>query len=269
MWRNKVTALFNMIFLWVFTINAHGDISKAYDWLHQQQFDDGHISSIVDISTNEQSTAEALEAYVLYSGNENIDEEKAKEYLKANITLSSEQLSRALLLGLKNIDGGESLSDLLLARQNEDGGFGDQEHYASTVFDTYWAVVSLSHNGGISLDSRLRAIQYLVRQQMDNGAWGYTDIASPYLSAKIALYLNQYKNKYINISESISKAEVYLSKQVRSDALINHETFTIASVLSSLSIISQSPDTWAVVSEELLKRQMVNGSWGGMSMKHL
>lgn len=263
MWRNKVTALFNMIFLWVFTINAHGDISKAYDWLHQQQFDDGHISSIVDISTNEQSTAEALEAYVLYSGNENIDEEKAKEYLKANITLSSEQLSRALLLGLKNIDGGESLSDLLLARQNEDGGFGDQEHYASTVFDTYWAVVSLSHNGGISLDSRLRAIQYLVRQQMDNGAWGYTDIASPYLSAKIALYLNQYKNKYINISESISKAEVYLSKQVRSDALINHETFTIASVLSSLSIISQSPDTWAVVSEELLKRQMVNGSWGG------
>lgn len=98
MWRNKVTALFNMIFLWVFTINAHGDISKAYDWLHQQQFDDGHISSIVDISTNEQSTAEALEAYVLYSGNENIDEEKAKEYLKANITLSSEQLSRAFRL---------------------------------------------------------------------------------------------------------------------------------------------------------------------------
>lgn len=107
----------------------------------------------------------------------------------------TEYLSQRLIAGLTQTEGGESIVDLIKARQNADGGFGDFLAYGSSVYTTFWALSALK---AANFDAGLlseQAINYLKAQQNPDGSWSMGTYPDDYLSARIVSLFAQYRSQ--------------------------------------------------------------------------
>ncbi len=259
-----VRACYRLLILFaclVFNVSSHASVytEKAFEWLSKQQMDDGGLFSVDDISLPGQSTSETLEAYLLYSGDSRPNVAKAKEYLVQQSSLSTEFLARAVLQGVQSTDSIPSLKVLLEDRQNYDGGFGDLKGYNSSTHDAYWALKALDLSGRMNSQRKGRIVGYLLNQQLPDGSWGYAGSASQYLTARVAGLLSRYKTVYADVPVAVSRAETFLRNAVANGEAL--DTFLRSVILSSMSDVSSTPESWKNLANTLQTTQDDSGSW--------
>lgn len=116
--------------------------SPGLDWLSTQQQSDGGVYAPSDLATPNQSSLEALVTRQFLGDPGEIDPSQIVGYLASAPASDTEHLAAKVMAGIL-VEGEVSIPDLLINRQNADGGFGSQLGYQSTPYDTFWALQAL------------------------------------------------------------------------------------------------------------------------------
>jgi hypothetical protein len=171
---------------------------RAIDWLKNSQNNDGSFGDKLNIYY----TAQLLESLEYQ---EDIDDEKTAAFLwlKDREAMSNDDLFRknlAIIKSDENTDDNvnEIETDTL---QNRDGGFGLSEGYNSDVLDTVLAINCMIESDNNYTESIGKAINYLKRNQMEDGGFSYSGEASNvYLSAYTYKTLNSFLGEFTDSS---------------------------------------------------------------------
>lgn len=210
---------------------------------------DGTISTVSDISTSYQSTAEA--ALTLYASGTTKTEilDNALAYLDTT-AVDPTTYNLSLLIANKTARGLYPDSELEKIRryQNQDGGFGSIAGYDSSVLDTSYALQAMAVSGDIaSLQTQL-AISYLLSNQKADGSWSLglnTHRLSTEYATAVALHaLWQYRNTY-SVSNSLNMAQEFLLNRRNADGTWSELNLT---ALAFIAILPRLSDLEAVQS---------------------
>ncbi len=247
----------------VFSSNAHATAAQGYAWLQAQQGEGGAVTRVGDSALPRQATAEALSLVRQAGPDFGLDSRAATEYLQIGSDLDSqtEFLARALMVGVGSDARGNSLLSALLARQNTDGGFGDQSGYGSTVYDSALALQTLATVN--QADAASRAVAYLLAGQQVDGSWSLSlrneaegDVA---VSAQTLRGLWHFRHSYVGVGSALERGSDWLLAQ-RSDDLWASDS---QSALALLAIIPTLKDQTLVGNSvsALAAKQLADGSW--------
>jgi hypothetical protein len=245
--------------------------NPGLDWLAAQAQPDGHYSTANDIATPFTATAETLRTFYLLgdtAASQNVS--AALNFLNAQAFPSTEHLSRRLIANLAANPNQPvtELSNLLLARLNDNGGLGDLKDYHSTVIDTAWALEAIARTALADTGSHelYHAIDFLLKQQHDNGGWASNGREpSVATTARVMHALWHYRDKVSNIPTldvvpALDKAQDYLLAQRQSNGLWA-ETFESALALIALLARLPTLESLSASLEALRTAQNQNGSW--------
>lgn len=224
MGRKRSNCIFNVFALLLFFIPLNGhahsgadhqsankdvNVGAALHWLETSQQPAGWVSAPADISTDFQSTAEALQVFQLLDASA-VDRQAALESLRSDLAgLNTEQLSR-LVNALADANRGLELEKTeLLSRQGRDGGFGHFSGYDSTPLDTSYALLALQAANADALVAP-GALQFLSSAQLSEGGFSvYNDQPSVMVTALAVKAMKAYLYTH-NISGVLSQAVDYL-----------------------------------------------------------
>jgi len=145
------------------------EINEGVAWLLQNQQPDG---SWQDSSlTAGRDTAAVLEALADFP--EAVEASaRGMGWLAAGETANLDYLARKIkLLGSSGSDAPDLTADML-ARQNPDGGWGNNRNYESNPADTALALQAITAAGGGVAAVSAPAVSYLLAGQNDDGGWG-------------------------------------------------------------------------------------------------
>ena len=229
-------------------------------WLNTQAQLDGSYTTSTDISTAFQSSAEVLRSLQVLQQASLIDTASAWQYLNADTLNSTENLSRKIILD--NLYPGNSnvTAAQLFAAQSNDGGFGEEPFFDSTVQDTAYALEALGVLNDNSNDTA-RALNYLLAQQKTDGGWGDgSNVSSVFVTALCMQGLLPYKGQYPGVTAALNTGESYLLTQRGSNQLWSQ---TFESSLAILSILKNNNNPSAVSGSvnALLAAKLPDGSW--------
>lgn len=158
----------------------------------------------------------------------------------------------------------QALSEQLVSRQNDDGGWGLLPQYDSTALDTALVLSALSHsNDGVSFNQQ-GALDFLTGQQNSDGGWPSVSGSVSTVRATVAV-LNALAN--IGNSEVINSGLTWLSQQTDAsggfgDATASiHETALAVRTFSRLEQLEMIDFTAAL--SFIAERQRLGGHWEG------
>ena len=153
----------------IFSAPVFANQQAALDWLATQQVVDGsYTATTSSLATPVQSVAEVIRAQQA-TGQPATASSAALLYLNNDTDLNTEYLARKVIVNATAGNDVTALTNTLIARQNLDGGFGDQAGYASNVLDTAFVLEVLSSSGQVSNSIISAAIQYLQNEQQADG----------------------------------------------------------------------------------------------------
>lgn len=251
----KRIAAFTGIFLCLTLVQAQAGQQAGLDWLHAQLSADGHFENQTGLATDYQAASAALQA--LHNAGDDANAAAIVSYLDSESYPSTASLARRIVARhLLNQDI-SSLTPVLVAYQNLDGGFGEAAGYDSTNLDSAQALQALAAAG--QTDSATSAlVAYLVNRQNSDGSWSGVDGAeSVYITALATRTLWQLRHKF-NLADRLDLASQYLLDQ-RTPSGLWPETYE-----SALALVAVAPlDTGAVAdsAQALAAEQQADGSW--------
>ncbi len=259
MQRYGCSFLFGFLFL-ILAPFAQADMQYGYEWLANQQQEDGSFQTNTDIANTTQATSEVLMLGRLAGASLTADKNAAKVFLAILPYTDTETLSQALMNGVTQTTQGQSIALILKSRQNPDGGFGQDAGYQSTPFDTFWAISALEAAGGWSGTPIQQSISYLLAKRTAQGGWAYQGDVSIYLTARVLSLLTQH-TQYGGVTAAINSARQFLSGEIDSTThLVAGDLFNSAVVLSALVDAGDSGSAQSLA-PALLARQDAAGSW--------
>jgi len=234
---------------------------QAINWLQLNLQTDLSVAS-TSIATDYQAVAEALTTPQLYT-NTTPAPAHLITFLNNNQYSGCEYVSRNIIFNSQSsIDFTGQVNTLLLL-QNDDGGFGELNGYASSAINTAFALQALA---SISYPDKAiveAAINYLLQNQNPDGSFTLSNpnYSSVYETAVVSVALQKYKLAF-NINSAVNAANNYLFSQKMNGAgwLTDWETATaLLAIMPATSDSSQYFDaiTW------LKTNQLGEGSWNG------
>ncbi len=184
-------------------------------------------------------------------------------YLNNDTEQNTEYLARKIIVNTKAGNDVTILINSLIARQNPDGGFGDQADYASNVLDTAFVLEALSLSGQTSSSVISAAIQYLQNEQQTDGGYivSGTNLSSVYLASLVSSSLQRFFFNY-NVGITISAANQYLlaAKSINNSWSSDWET---AIALLALVPATSDSNLYTNAVSDLRASQLTDGSWLG------
>lgn len=217
-------------------------------------------STSSSLATPVQSTAEVLRAHQMLGQQNQPPFAPALLFLNGNTEFNAEYLARRIVVNA--VAGADVAVDInaLVARQNADGGFGDQPGSASSIFDTAYALEALSAASYTSGNFVAAAVGYLLNKQSAAGGWANNDnLPSVFITAQAMRGLRSYQSTYQGVSAALTAAQNFLLAQRSAGNWI--EPFETAAAL--LAIVPGVTDI-ALISgsaQALQASQLPNGSW--------
>ncbi len=229
-------------------------------WLQAQKQTSGAYVASNDLVGPNHNTAEALLTLQLFDSLSAQAAHESLTFLEMNpVDTLVAQAQLALLYSVLAQDPSAILTQLK-TQQNSDGGFGDQDSFGSTVYDTAWALKAFAIQAQAQA-SVGAAIFYLQAQQQNNGAWRLGDNEdSVYLTALVIEALSSFKELYSGVPSLLDKAiEFLLSRQDGNE--LWSETFVSSQVLLALVQAGEGTRLLNPISQALQASQQVDGSW--------
>ena len=232
---------------------AKADVIAGMDWLaSQQNVVSGEFSTATGIAYPSQSTFHAIRA--LQAGSSSYDLVLARQYILQAGLEDTESLSYLIILGETTLGDGRNIVELLKARQNTNGGFGDYVGYDSNPYDSAWALAAFNATGEIS-DSTSQLIYYITQSQQANGSW----VAESSLTTALLLTeLQSWRARY----SSILSVQTQAANFVAADLTEHSEVFYRAIGLKALSVTGFEVDKQNNIAQSVIEDQQANGSWG-------
>lgn len=181
------------------------------DWLIAQSQADGSIARSVDVATVEQSTAEAITALRQVGRADAVA--GAEAYLAQQTHAETESLARRIIAASLAGQSSSSLVADLLARQNQDGGFGDGPGYESNAIDTAFALQALVASNNTGGTPAGFAVGYLLQKQSGAGAWNGVDGTPSVYATALALRAVWSFRARFNVAASVESARNWLLGQ--------------------------------------------------------
>ncbi|MCR8914475.1 hypothetical protein FDP08_11645 [Marinobacter panjinensis] len=235
-------------------------LNSALHWLELSQQPNGGVTNASDISTNRQSTAEALQVFQLLSSS-SADKQAALEFLTTGLAdLTSEQLSRLLLALAQANQPFDEVKAELLSRQGADGGFGHFAGYDSTALDTSYALIALQAAGSDVLVAG-DALQFFSSAQQADGSFPlYEDQASVMVTALATKALKPYLYTH-DIADVLRGSVNYLYSARNADG---HWGTAWESALALQALIPVTTDVskYGKAVDFLKASQSPEGDWG-------
>jgi len=234
-------------------------LNAALHWLELSQSADGAIVNSQDIATNFQATAEALSVFTL------LDSSVANQATALTLlqnspqVMTTEGLVRLIIALSDNTQPFAAQQAELLARQNNDGGFGEFEGYDSTTLDTSLALLVLQKVGADTAIAG-NALAFLSSTQKIDGSFAvYGDQASVIVTAMVLRTIRSYLYTY-NISDMLSRSIefLYTSKNASGGWGSYWET---ALVLQALIPVTTDVSRYQGALDYLKNAQSVDGDW--------
>ncbi|MBI3546325.1 MAG: carboxypeptidase-like regulatory domain-containing protein [Gammaproteobacteria bacterium] len=238
------------------------DIANGVSWLATQPNANGSFGSTsATLAAPVQTTAEVLRAYLVLGQQTQVPFNPALGFLNADPEANAEFTARKIVVNVRTGNDVTALINTLITYQNQDGGFGHQVGYASSVLDTAFALEALASANYTSGAIVAGAAGYLLNHQQANGGWGDGEnAAAVYLTAQSMRALWSYRQTYLGVSAALTGAQNFLLSQ-RSSAGLWSEHFETATALiamlpyvGDLALIENSVAA-------LSAAQQANGSW--------
>ncbi|QYF93557.1 carboxypeptidase regulatory-like domain-containing protein [Massilia sp. PAMC28688] len=233
------------------------EIARGLAWLAAQVQADGEVQGAdQSIATKQQNRAEVRQTLKLLAaappslGNAMLaDPENNTEYLARKI-IALAGSGNAITVHI----------DLLIERQNSDGGFGGAPGYASNALDTAWAVLALTEARMGAAASATSARAWLLTQLDADGAiTGRSDADRVQNSAMALLALQTAADSAsINAVRSLSS---WLLRQQGADGGWQEDTYLSALSLAAVSPVTADAAVRTAGRNFLLARQAADGSW--------
>jgi len=236
-------------------------IEDGVSWLMDNQKTDG--SWIDLIQTTERDTSEtvfALKNFTVagqqYSA--------GLQWLGTDDSENTDYLSRkteALAHSGRDVN---ALIEMIVARQNPDGGWGINMAYTSNTADTSLTLKALSTAGYANQNIVSAAIGYLKTKQNPDGGWGGDDENSAIESTANALTsFSNYRTNY-QIEDQITRGIAWLTQRQNQDGGFGNSPSTVydsalaVMALREYSVSSQITNNGL---DYILDQQSENGSW--------
>ncbi|HAJ91996.1 MAG TPA: hypothetical protein DCO71_05170, partial [Gammaproteobacteria bacterium] len=251
-----------MLALVLAALPALAQAASGIDWLATQQNADGSFgSNPASLATPLQGTAEVLYTYQALEETAQAAYAPALEYVNTNNEINTEYLARTIMVNAGAGTDVTSLLQTLLDHQNADGGFGDHPGYDSSVYDTAWALEAMAVIGYPLGDTIGRTVGFLINHQLSSGGWvdGEND-SSPYVSALVLQALGHYREAYVGVAATVSRAQDFLFAQRSGDGTWGTPFVTASAMVALLSTISDRALLDASV-VALSGAQSADGSW--------
>lgn len=235
------------------------DISRGLAWLSSQQQADGSFRNNLSTATDWQASTEALQAFASAGQLDHLNTQTLATYLAGlNIPeteLLSRRISASLLLGQPFTD---DLATLEL-RQNSNGGFGDEDGFDSSVYDTLFALQVLANNSQNNEQPIYYAIEYLKGQQQSDGSFPLEgNLGSMPLTAQTLVSLRPYLFRF-DVGSIVNRAQSYLLNHL--DTQNSAESWEIAQVLLAITPLTTDPALYQFALNRLSSSQLSDGSW--------
>lgn len=244
------------------------NIKKGLQWLSQSQLKDGFWSSEYSSSLN--LTADICN-YMTSHKLLPDEAEKAKSWLVDNTSSANLDFIARLLPYMDEQQHQDCLIKLLEA-QNDDGGWGISEGYASASLDTYIVLKALLKEN-TEKGKLYNAVDFLLQSQNSDGGWSYVygQESNIKLSSEIAILLNDFtvstKTTSYSLEAALKRAGEYIvSKQLNDKTWgLDKESvsLTMLCYMAMLSTLGYEPVR--EVEEKIISLQDPDGSWFGDS----
>lgn len=255
----RLTILLSFSFLIAFCSSAVSAVST--DYLDTNLNDDGSIAQDDAPVLSEQSTLQSLLTYKFLDQLDNSTAVTALAALnKPNADTSTELMSYWIMLNQGDPAYPEALA-LLVSRQNNNGGFGHLNDFASDPLNSAYAILALQESGYTD-SAAANAIFYLLGEQNTLGAWNLvereSDLETLELTAIVSHSLWKYRQQYAVI-DAVDNGLNYLQSQRVDDLWLSTE----ASALALYAIVNRAVDRSSLTSivDAFSNLQNVNGSF--------
>ena len=234
--------------------------AKGLIWLQAQVQADGSLTNeAVSIATSLQSRAETLQTLKLLA----TVPTPLADQLAADTEDNTEFLARrAVTLNLAGRDA-STLTALLLARQNADGGFGGGIGQVSNALDTAWVMLALAQNSLSGAPAALTARNFLLAViQPDGGVAADSESARVSANA-VALLALQSLPSNLNTATALKQISAWLLLKQGVDGSWLGDGYLTALSLSAVSPLVTDSAIRAAARIYLTGLQGIEGSWGG------
>lgn len=257
--RNLMVCALFLLVMVVHGVHAQttGPVSNGLQWLNAQVQPDGKLSGEAQsIATPMQVRSEVAQTLKLLA---TLPASLASS-IAADTDDNTEYLSRKIISLNANGQDTANYLNLLLPRQNADGGFGGAREYSSNVVDTAWAVLALAKTSGATSDAANRARAYLITQLVpDGGASGSGDWSRKHNSAIILLALQTVTDgSYTNTIRALAS---WLQQQQAADGSWSGNTYLTAFVMAGFAPVASDASVRGNARNFLLSKQGADSSW--------
>src|SRR5690606_22309254 len=239
--------------------NSSDNIDRGLAWLSSQQQADGSFRSNTMAATDWQASTEALQAFASAGQLDHLNTQTLAIYLAGLNAHETELLSRRISANLRL---GQPFADdlaTLALRQNSDGGFGDENGFDSSVYDTLFALQVLANNSQNNQQQIYYALEYLKGQQQADGSFVREEnLGSMALTAQTLVSLRPYLFRF-DVGSMMSKAQSYLLTQLNNQN--SAESWDTALVLLATSPLTTDPALYQAALDRLRSSQLSDGSW--------
>lgn len=237
--------------------------SRALTWLQQQQQINGAFDNAQTQSTSWKASAEAAMAYSVSGNLDQINSGLLVQFMNAENSSSTEFLGlRVRINQTLNLDVANDIAEIL-SRQNDDGGFGSDSGFDSSVYDTAFALGALFHDVAAHRDSINRALEYIQGKQQEDGSFLFSgNNSSVQLSSMTLIELTPYFFQF-DLGDSLGKAQQYVLDSLGDNAVLTQmESWQTA--LSLLAVVPVTTDAtrYQQAVNQLIAAQQADGSWG-------
>ena len=237
-------------------------LDAGAQWLEERQRGDGTFEPGVSIATALQADAEAELALLSFASNGSSPGDAVLDELGARIEEHTEFLALAIRQASIRDRTVPSLIEILLGRQNADGGFADAPGHPSSVQATAFALLAL-HASGREADRAIeRAVAFLREVQLDNGGWrDLNEDSGVYTSALATRALSRYAAAF-GLGPTLAGASEYLVSR-REAAGGYGSSWETAQALLALLPVTPREEAFEPSLQWLIGQQADDGSWGG------
>ncbi len=236
---------------------------SGLNYLSTAQNVDGSWSG--DIASDFYSTAAVLETLKIYN-NGGTSYQSGFQWCQAYPVWNVDYLARKIiLLSQNNLDYSDALTTLFSLRNTENSGWG-LKSYTNDIFDTAFALESLSSAKYSDATILYQALSYLTLSQNPDGGWGSMSggPSSAYVTAWVLKALIAYNSVFL-LHDPINKASAYLlTKQNVDGGFGSSPSNVYETALSVMSLIESGKGGAETIQsgiQYLTTTQASDGSW--------
>ncbi|MBU0728774.1 MAG: hypothetical protein KKE17_09040 [Proteobacteria bacterium] len=239
---------------------AAPEINDGVAWLMNNQDVNGSWQD--GFYTAERDTSDTLIALSDFT-NTTQSSDKGIAWLQGIETTNLDYLARKIqVLSRSGLDVSQ-LHTALLARQNQDGGWGSNINYISNPTDTSLALLALATIGNTNIEVINPAIEYLKGQQNTDAGWGADGTSNIFTSVNVITAFSSYQQDY-ELDGFIQNGLVWIYSKQNIDGGFGNSPSTVYNTATTLIGLKQfgiSSDVTDRALNYILERQSQDGSW--------